>query len=394
MRAPLSTRWFQLDCVFALVLTAIGVSSVFTTDPTVAVDYPPANVRLVLLAIGATAPLVFRRIYPYAALVVSAASISTIMAVPWNEGVTPLGTLALLYSVAVYRPTRVAVAGVVTVLGMFAFFALIHAPGFDDPAGILNTAVFCVPWAIGVAVRRQRSLREQAMQRALAAEHEVAAAEERAAFNERLRIARELHDVVAHSLSVVAVQAGVARHLMHEQPQRVGPALTAIEEASRMALDDLRRMLGVLREGPDEATLATFSPAPGMGDLEPLIAMHRESYGPAQLSIEPGVDNLPDSVRITVYRIVQEALTNARKHAPRAAVTVSITASDGEVTVVVQNPESDQPTTQTPSPGFGLVGMRERVGLFGGVLEAGPTEAGGFQVRAVLPGVARVGVAT
>ena len=175
MRALLSTRWFQLDCVFALVLTAIGVSSVFTADPTVAVDYPPANVRLVLLAIGATAPLVFRRIYPYTALAVSAASISTIMAVPWNEGVTPLGTLALLYSVAVYRPTRVAVAGLVTVLGMFGFFALIHAAGFDDPAGILSTAVFCVPWAIGMAVRRQRMLREQAMQRALAAEHEVAA---------------------------------------------------------------------------------------------------------------------------------------------------------------------------------------------------------------------------
>ena len=161
-----------------------------------------------------------------------------------------------------------------------------------------------------------------------------------------------------------------------------------------MALDDLRRMLGVLREGPDEPTLAKFSPAPGLGDLEPLIAMHRESYGPAQLSIEPGVENLPDSVRITVYRIVQEALTNARKHAPRAAVTVSIAASDGDVTVVVQNPESGQPTTQTPSPGFGLVGMRERVGLFGGVFEAGPTEAGGFLVRAVLPGVARVGVPT
>jgi signal transduction histidine kinase len=247
-----------------------------------------------------------------------------------------------------------------------------------------------VPWAIGIAVRRQRTLREEATQRALAAEREVAAAEQRAVFNERLRIARELHDVVAHTLSVVAVQAGVARHLMHEQPQRVGPALTAIEEASRMALDDLRRMLGVLREGPDDISVVELSPAPGLGDLEPLVAMHRESYGPAQLIIEPGVEQLPESVRITVYRIAQEALTNARKHAPRAAVTIRVASSDGDVTVVIENPESAQPTTQT-SPGFGLVGMRERVGLFGGVLEAGPTEAGGFRVRAVLPGVARVG---
>jgi len=250
-----------------------------------------------------------------------------------------------------------------------------------------------VPWAIGMGVRRQRTLREEATQRALAAEREVAAAEQRAVFAERLRIARELHDVVAHTLSVVAVQAGVARHLMHEEPQRVGPALTAIEEASRMALDDLRRMLGVLREGPDDISVVDLSPAPGLGDLEPLVAMHRESYGPAQLIIEPGVEQLPESVRITVYRIAQEALTNARKHAPRAAVTISVASSDGDVTVVIENPESGQPTTQT-SPGFGLVGMRERVGLFGGVFEAGPTDAGGFRVRAVLPGVARVGAPT
>src|SRR6187200_942690 len=200
MRALLASRWFQLDCVFALVLTAIGVGSVFTTDPTVAVDYPPANAPLVLLAIGASLPVAFRRIYPFTALAVSAVSISTIMAVPWNEGVTPLGTLALLYSVAVYRPTRVALAGLFTVLGMFTFFALIHVPAFDDPAGILNAAIFCVPWAIGTAVRRQRTLREEATQRALAAEREVAAAEQRAVFNERLRIARELHDVVAHTI--------------------------------------------------------------------------------------------------------------------------------------------------------------------------------------------------
>ncbi len=393
MKALFASRWFQLDCVFALVLTAIGVGSVFTTDPTVAVDYAPASAPLVLLAIGSCMPLVFRRMYPYTALAVSAVSISTIMVVPWNEGVTPLGTLALLYSVAVYRPTPVAVAGLASVLGMFTFFALVHVPGFDTPAGILSTAVFCVPWAIGVAVRRQRTLREAATQRALAAEREIVAAEQRAVFDERLRIARELHDVVAHTLSVVAVQAGVARHLMHEQPQRVGPALAAIEEASRTALDDLRLMLGVLREGPDEVSLVELSPSPGLRELEPLIELHRQSYGPAELHLAPGVDRLPDSVRITVYRIVQEALTNARKHSPQAALTIGVASCDGDVTVVVENAGSERPTVPT-SPGFGLVGMRERVGLFGGVFEAGPTEEGGFRVRAVLPGVARVGAPT
>ncbi len=315
------------------------------------------------------------------------------MAIPWNEGVTPLCTLVLLYSIAVYRPTRVAVAGLLTVLGMFALFALIHAAGFDDPAGILSTAVFCVPWGIGMAVRRQRLLREDALQKALAAERELAAAEQRAVFNERLRIARELHDVVSHTLSVVAVQAGVARHLMHDQPQRVGPALTAIEDASRTVLDDLRRMLGVLREAPEDEGLVRMSPSPGLDDLESLAAVHREYYGPVQLTIEPGADHLPDSVRLTVYRIVQESLTNARKHAPRSEVTITVGSNGGDVTVMIDNPESFEPTSHS-APGFGLVGMRERVGLFGGAFEAGPTEQGGFRVRAVLPGVVRIGVPT
>lgn len=393
MKALWASRDFRLDCVLAVVLTAIGVGSVFTTDPTVAVHYPPVNAQLVLLALGAGLPLAFRRIYSYTALAISAVCITTIMAIPWNEGVTPLCTLVMLYSIAVYRPTRVAVAGLLTVLGMFTFFALIHAAGFDDPAGILSTAVFCVPWGIGMAVRRQRLLREEALLKALAAERELAAAEQRAVFNERLRIARELHDVVSHTLSVVAVQAGVARHLMHDQPQRVGPALTAIEDASRTALDDLRRMLGVLREAPEDEGLVRMSPSPGLDDLESLAATHRESYGPVQLTIEPGAEHLPDSVRLTVYRIVQESLTNARKHAPRSEVTITVGSNGGDVTVMIDNPESVEPASHS-APGFGLVGMRERVGLFGGAFEAGPTEHGGFRVRAVLPGVVRIGVPT
>jgi signal transduction histidine kinase len=369
-------------------MTTIAVSSVFTTDDSVAYDYPPVDARLVLLAMGAGLPLALRRVYPYTALLISASCITPIMALRWNEGVTPLCTLFLLYSVAVYRPLRVALAGLATVLGMFGFFALVGAPFFDSPAAALSSVVFCTPWAIGLSVRRQRDLRERAMEKALAAERELAAAEERAVFAERLRIARELHDVVSHTLSVIAVQSAVARHLSAEQPERVGPALEAIENASRTALDDLRRMLGVLREAPgedlDHESTGQLSPSPDLADIEALVDLHRESHGPVELSIDPAAQGMPASVRLTVFRIVQEALTNAGKHAPRSPVQVAVHAGGGDVTVVVDNATTDMPSRAAGS-GFGLVGMRERVGLFGGQFEAGPTGGGGFRVRAVLP---------
>ena len=385
------SRETWLDCVLAAVMTTIAVSSVFTTDESVAYDYPPADARLVLLAMGAGLPLAIRRIHPYTALLISASSITPIMALRWNEGVTPLCTLALLYSVAVYRPFKVALAGLATVLGMFTFFALVGAPFFDDAAGILSSLVFCTPWAIGLSVRRQRVLREKAMEKALAAERELAAAEERAVFAERLRIARELHDVVSHTLSVIAVQSGVARHLSAQQPERVAPALEAIEAASRTALDDLRRMLGVLREAPGEdpgPAVDTLSPSPGLDDIEALVALHRESHGPVELTIDPAAQAMPASLRLTVFRIVQEALTNARKHAPLSPVQVAVRAGGGDISVVVDNAATAHPSS-TGGPGFGLVGMRERVGLFGGEFEAGPTGSGGFRVRAVLPSSAQ-----
>jgi signal transduction histidine kinase len=396
MRAPAISRDRWLDCVFAAVAAVIGVSSVLTKDPTVAYDYPPASPQLVLLALGATLPVAGRRVVPYTALLVSAASITAIMSLRWNEGVTPLGTLVLLYSVAVYRRFAIALAGLGTVLGMFVLFALMGAPFFDNPAGVLSTFVFCVPWGIGLSVRRHRVLREQAMTKARAAERELVAAEERAVFAERLRIARELHDVVSHTLSVIAVQSGVARHLSQVQPERVEPALEAIENASRAALDDLRRMLGVLREARSDEVDGVqhqLAPSPTLDDVQEIVVRHRESYGPVELTIDPAVIQLPASLLLTVYRIVQEGLTNARKHAPRSPVRISVSTTAGDLIVVVENAATDMPPSAMQS-GFGLVGMRERVGLFGGNFEAGPTSDGGFRLRAHLPGTVRAETVT
>ena len=204
-------------------------------------------------------------------------------------------------------------------------------------------------------------------------------------FAERLRIARELHDVVSHTLSVIAVQSGLAAHLLGPDQNPVRPALTAIEDASRAALDDLRRMLGVLRAGPGDAE-ASLDPSPGLDDLELLASAHRAAHGPVDLLVDPAVEAMPGSLRLTAYRLVQEALTNVRQHAPGARTQIRVGAAGSDVEVQIDDDGGpDAPSADGPRPGgYGLVGMRERVAVFGGSLDAGPREGGGFRVRAVL----------
>lgn len=386
MRAGVTRRELRLDLAFAVAASVLAVASVLTTDPSSAYDYPPANVWLVLLALGTSLPIALRRGAPLLAVAISLACVSAIMLLRWNEGVTPLGLLACLYAVAVYSRWLVALAGLVMVLGSFAIYALAGAPYFDNIYGLLDSAIFIAPWAIGLTVRRQRLAREAATQRAIEAERAIAVAEERAVFAERLRIAREMHDVVSHSLSVVTVRAGVARHLLASNPQEAEASLAAIEESGRSALDDLRRMLGVLRTPSDDAFGGSLSPVPGLVDLDRLTQAHRETWGPVELRVDTGAGSAPESVRLTVFRIIQEALTNVRKHAPRAAVRVDVREVNGDVTVEVDNDPSPagEGVPMATAGGFGLVGMRERVGLFGGRLETGPTPGGGFRVTAVL----------
>lgn len=377
-------RWIDerlQDLVLAVVAAAIGVASVFTTDPTIVYAYPPANGWLVLLALAATLPLAWRRVAPLAALAVSLAAVDTIMTLRWNEGVVPFATVVALYSVAAHRPVRVAFAGLAMTIGSFVLLGLVGAPFFDSAEGIFSALIFCLPFAIGLGVRRAAGLRLEAMERALEAEREITTAHERAAAAERLRIARELHDVVAHTLSVVIVQASVARHLLADDPARAEPALGAIEDASRRALDDLRRMLGVLRDGSEPTS--ELRPAADLAEFDELVALHRASGADTEATIDPAVATLPDSVRLTVLRIAQEALTNARRHAGGGAVKLRIECDADEVRVRIENEPGAW--AERAGTGLGLVGMAERVGAFGGRLETGATERGGFRVLVTLP---------
>ena len=217
---------------------------------------------------------------------------------------------------------------------------------------------------------------------------------------ERLHAAREPHDGVSHTLSVITVRSGVAARLARTRPEEVPAALTAIEEAARTAMADLRRMLGPLQEdgsGSAPAPVAELAPVPGLVELELLASAPRASHGAVELAVDPGVERAAESLRLAVYRLVQEALTNVRKHAPGASVRVFVRAVDDGIEVEVGDDRARGRTAPNGAGanagaigdhehdhGYGHAGMRERVALFDGDLVAGPTAGGGFRVLATL----------
>ena len=201
---------------------------------------------------------------------------------------------------------------------------------------------------------------------------------EQAAAAERARIARELHDIVAHHLSVVVLQAAGAR----AAGKPAGPALEKIEHSARQALEETSRLLNVLRDPGEEAGLA---PQPGTGDLHALAATVRAAGVPVNLIIDGDLAAIPAAVDVSVYRIVQEALTNILKHAGPARAEVTIGCEQDAVTIEVTDNGTGQPGHGSPGGGHGLAGMRERAAVFGGELAAGPRPGGGYAVRARLP---------
>jgi signal transduction histidine kinase len=196
---------------------------------------------------------------------------------------------------------------------------------------------------------------------------------------ERATIARELHDVIAHSVSVMTVQAGAARLLLDEDPPRARDSLVAVEETGRQALGEMRRLLGILRGDEHEADLA---PQPGIAEIEPLVQQVRAAGLPVDLVVEGEPTPLSPGVDLVAYRVVQEALTNALKHGGAARAQVSICYRATALELAVTN---NGAARMNGRGGHGLIGMRERVALYGGEFEAGPRAEGGYVVRASLP---------
>jgi signal transduction histidine kinase len=268
---------------------------------------------------------------------------------------------------------------VLIVAAVVSWITATVAAGPTDPASLL---VVAGAWLLGHYVRTRRLLVAELEQRALDLEREREERARRAVAEERLRIARELHDVLAHTMSVVAVQAGTGRLIGPEHPAEALKALTAVEETTRSAMRELRELLTVLRTDDDRGSVVT--PAPGLGDLPALVTQVAEAGLVVDLRVEGEPRAVPAGVGVAAYRIAQEALTNVIKHVGPAHVSLLVRYSDQDLTVEVCD-DGHTGRSKVVTGGQGLVGMRERAAVHGGELIAEPTSGGGFRVKARLP---------
>jgi len=339
------------------------------------------NTVVVLLT---TLPLAWRRIAPLAVLsvIVAAFSLPQILTgamASFFAGLMP--ALVAGYSVARFEPRRrVGIGIAVAVLGMGALIAT--TPEFRRPEELLFEAIlWTAAWLLGSTVRRGEHRARELGRRAQRLEREREAQARAAVIDERARIARELHDVVAHGVSLIVVQAGGARLLLDdpEGTDRVRTHLRAIEDSGRQALDEMRRLLAMLRDDG----VVTLEPLPGIDRLDALVESAREADVRVEMRVEGVPETLPAGVDLTAYRIVQEALTNVIRHAGPASaeVTVRYGADALELEVL----DDGRGTAQANGGGHGLVGMHERTALYGGELDVGDRPEGGYAVRVRLP---------
>ena len=339
----------------------------------------------VTLAAAAAAVLVLRRRAPALTLGVSGGIVLGLFAVDHAAGtIAVVAPAAALYSLALARGRSHvllgAAAAAVAVIVADVFFVRGHAHTLTLQT-MGHAALVAVPVLAAEALRNHRANVSLLLERLELSERTREEEARRRAEQERLRIARELHDVVAHTLTTINVQAGVARHLLAGRPERAEGALATIESASHEALQELRSILGVLREpGEEEAPL---EPAPGLATVETLIEQAR-SGGDVRFEVDgERPDRVPEAVQLAAYRIVQESLTNSRRHAPGAPAAVTIAFGDDRLRLTIEN-ASGEDENGGDHVGTGIVGMRERVAALGGTLEAGRS-GNRFRVAAELP---------
>ena len=364
------------DVIIALIAFAVTNSAL--TNANASNHGQHSTGVLVLIAFVTCAPLALRTRFPLGAWAFSAAALI------WASLIIPPGSLGgpdvpvagvLVYGLCLYavtvrcRPRIVVAAAAVTVAGA----------AFIDP-GRIPQAFFltAIPILLGVAVLVRRSGQRQL------AEQERRHSGERALLEERQRIARELHDVVAHHMSVIAIQAEAAPYKTADPPPELVESFGEIRASALAGLTELRRVLGVLRTGGQDTT-----PQPGLADLDALLDSARSGGVSVTVTLSGNPLTLPEGVDLSAYRIVQEALSNAMRHAPGSHVQVHVAYRPDSLALEIRNdavaPVLVPSGTRAAGGGHGLVGMRERATMLGGSLDAGPTEDGGFLVAAVLP---------
>ncbi len=382
--ARFSTReWVALDAAVALVVAAGLMTAIASgTTPRLS-DSGWDVVRYAATALGAGA-LPFRRRFPVGALevmVTGSVIAVALQAPPQMVGVAALG----LYSVALTSSTRFSQITLAVVMVATMSAAWVGA-GHWLASSVLATALSVVAgWLAGENIRSRRIYSMAVALRAAEREQEREVRSQRAVAEERILIARELHDIVAHAMSVITVRAGVARFVMKENPAEATEALEIIETTARRALEEMRLLVGVLRNA--EADEGELGPAPGLASIDELI--DQAGHAGVRVTVETVGErrSLPSGADLSIYRIIQEALTNVVRHAGPTRARVCIEYRPDEIVVDITDEGSrrwNPPLVDLASGGHGIIGMRERVALYGGVLSVGP-RGRGFEVRASLP---------
>ncbi|MFI8823727.1 sensor histidine kinase [Streptomyces sp. NPDC053431] len=359
--------------------------------------WPPFDAPAYVLSALVGLPLALRRVAPVGALLASCLAFACYLAAGYQPSLNFWGPAISLYGVAAQRPPRTTAAAA-SLVALVILYSGLTAPELGVAVAVIQAlAVPAVVWVFGNSARRlARRNRQLAL---LTAQLRLAQEERarRAVAEEQRRIARELHDVVAHHMSVINVQAGMAGYVFRSEPDTARAALDTIARTSQEGLRELRRILTLLRseapatggtpDGGDDAG-AWYAPMPGLAGLTDVAERVRAAGVPVDLTTTGALRPLPPGTELCAYRVVQEALTNVLKHARPARAAVLVEYRPGELRVTVTDdgrPEQQDPAKLPASPGHGLIGMRERARLYGGTVDAGPRAEGGFRVCLRLP---------
>lgn len=363
------------DAVFAAAVFALSVGQHARHG---------GNAAGYLLSAGLTLPLVWLRRAPTVVFAVIAA----VALAQWFADVQLVGDVALflaLYVVASTQPRQVSLRAVAVMAVGVALFSLRLAPSGDGvvPSMIFLSGLSLAPYFIGTTVQNRRAYLASLVDRAEQLERERERELQLAATSERTRLAREMHDIVAHSLTVIVGLADGAALANAHKPQEATEAMDLVAHTGRQALQEMRRLLGVLRDGSDRTT--DWAPPPGLSRLEELVNEMRAAGLPASLTTRGRPRALSPTADGALYRVVQESLTNALKHGHAIRkVTVEISWQDDELTLRISDDGRPHPPSADHHTGHGLIGLRERIAIFGGLVSAGPTSTG-WRVLASVP---------
>jgi signal transduction histidine kinase len=399
-------RALTVDVLLAIGIGLVQVLGVVISERVArSPDWRAPDTLAYLLLTAGAAVLLFRRRWPLGVLAVTVACGLAYAARTYPEGPSQLAVYPALWTVALTVPRRQArLAAAATALAAAASELFLYGDTmFDGEPLYAAVTVFAAMWW-GESVRARRAYVAELRDRAERAERTREEEARRRVDEERMRIARELHDVVSHTIGVISVQAGVAAHLLPRRPDKAADSLAAIRQASDEALGELHAMLGVLRERDGDGGGAPLAPAPGLAELDALVAQAAGTGVEVEVSVEGAPRRLPPAVDLACYRVVQESLTNVVRHAGASRAEVTVTHDHGRVVVEVTDDGNGlEPPSAAAAPirpagspvgsdrqdrrsgGQGILGMRERARALGGSLEAGPRPGGGFRVQATLP---------